>query len=64
MGNCKNCKNYESGDYTVGLADVCDADFMYDDDGIFLEDVADEVCSKYLNTNKICPYFEMMKGEL
>lgn len=54
---CRYCYNFESGDMTVGFFDACVANYLYDKNGDYRENMYDKE-SEYLSRKGwTCPHF-------
>lgn len=54
---CHYCSNFDSGDSDVGIPDGCEADYLYDGDGNFLEEMNDKAVGYMEKLGWTCPYF-------
>ena len=54
---CKICENYESGDYSVGLEQGCETEWLYDENDNIIDSRNDKII-EYMNCSGYgCPHF-------
>lgn len=58
---CIYCEFYEKEDMSVGLHEGCEADYLYDKDGGFIDEMNDKAIEYMRRKGWNCPYFRISR---
>lgn len=60
---CFSCEFYDSGDFSVGEREGCEAPYLYDAEGDFIEKLNDKAVEYLDRLGWGCPHFRLKEGK-